>query len=62
MISERSLTDFYKNAIIPLCFYNLGTAESILNMKMYEIQKLKDCIGDHDIKELYYSMRGLTND
>lgn len=57
---DRSLDNFYKNMIMYLSFYGLGSVKSLLSLKMYELHELKRCLKDDDIKEKYYNMRGLT--
>ena len=60
--NDRSLSDFYKNTIIYLSFYGLGSVKELLSMKMTDLIAFKRCLKDEDVKKLYYGMRGLSID
>ena len=56
---DRSLRNFYDNYILPLSFFGLGNADTLLNMKMYELEQLKKCMEDKDNRKFYYQTRGI---
>ena len=60
LIDGRSLDDFFKSAILPLCFYGIGSVSQILSMKMWEIRETLNCLNDEEVKEIYKSVKGLS--
>ena len=56
---NRSLAHFYKDTLIPLSFYGLGSINDLLNMKIYEIKQLRYSINDKSIIKLHYDIIGI---
>lgn len=56
---NRSLRNFYDNYILPLSFFALGNADTLLNMKMYELEQLRNCMEDKDNRKFFYLTRGI---
>lgn len=56
---NRSLENFYKDVLIPLSFYNLGSVNDLLNMKQYELKQLRSCLKDKSIIKLHYDIIGI---
>lgn len=60
LISKRSLDDFFRNMLIPLSLYGLGSVRELLDMKMFELKELKICMEAEDMQELYRNLHGLS--
>ena len=56
---SRSLTDFFSDEIIPLAFFGLGSVESLLNLKRYEIKQLERNLQDEELITMYHNLHSL---
>lgn len=50
---------FFKDLVLPLSIYGLGSVDSILNMKYWEIRETASCLKDEGLQELFRATRGL---
>ena len=57
---SRNIYEFYRNVIIPLSFLGLGSVDSLLNMKMWELHEFNYLTKDSEIQELYNNLHGLA--
>ena len=57
--NSRSIKSYFKDKIIPLSFYGLGSVKDILSMKRFEIEELSVDMLDEDLIELYYNLQGV---
>lgn len=53
---------FFVNTIIPLAYRGLGSVESLLNLKMYILEELKDAIADENLENMFKVLHGLKTD
>ena len=44
---------------MPLAFFNLGSVESLLDLKIYQLKQLTQSINDDDIRNMYYGIKGI---
>lgn len=51
--------EFFKDLVLPLSIYGLGSMDSILNMKYWEIREAANCLKDEGLQELFRATRGL---
>ncbi len=58
--NNSSIDGFFKNTVIPLSLYGLGSVDSILSLKKYEIEELKAMTNDSDITDLILMLHGYT--
>ena len=54
-----SIDSFFKNLVLPLSIYGLGSVDSILSMRYWEIREAASCIKDEGLQELFRATRGL---
>ena len=57
--TNTSLSEFFESVIMPLSFHGLGSVDSILNLKIHEIRQLALSINDEDVRNMYYSIKGI---
>jgi hypothetical protein len=50
---------FFKNLVLPLSIYGLGSVNDILNLKYWEIREAANCLKDEGLQELFRATRGL---
>jgi hypothetical protein len=53
------VSEFFKDLVLPLSIYGLGSMDSILNMKYWEIREAANCLKDEGLQELFRATRGL---
>ena len=58
---SRNIYEFYRNVIIPLSFFGLGSVDSLLNMKMWELHEFNYLTKDSETQELYNNLHGLAS-
>ena len=51
--TDVSGIDFFKDMIIPLAYYNLGSVDSLLNLKLYELRTLNNSLKDEELTEMF---------
>lgn len=59
LIKEEPVDCFFKNLVLPLSIYGLGSVDSILSMKYWEIKEAANCLKDEGLQELFRATRGL---
>ena len=59
LLRRRSLREFCKSVIVPLSLYGLGSVESLMRLKIYQLYELKNTMADEEIVELYKTLKGL---
>lgn len=59
LIKSEPVDSFFKNFVLPLSIYGLGSVNDILNLKYWEIQEIASCIKDESLQELFRATRGL---
>lgn len=59
LIEEEPVDVFFKDLVLPLSIYGLGSVDSILNMKYWEIKEAANCVKDENLQELFRATRGL---
>lgn len=60
-IDSRPISDFYRNIIVPLTFMGFGSAESIMNLKMWEIHELKYIANESETWDFFCKTHGLIS-
>ena len=55
----RSIDSFFNNIIVPLSFYGLGSVDSLLALKRYEIEELRYCLRDEDTRKLHHFLHNI---
>lgn len=53
LIRRQSFSKFLRTMIIPLSLYGLGSVESLLNLKMYQLYELHNSMNDENIVSLF---------
>ena len=59
LIECESADSFFKNVVLPLSIYGLGSVDSLLNMKYWELKEISSCLKDESLQELFRATRGL---
>ena len=59
-LPQRSYHAFYENSIIYLSLLGLGSADDILNMKLLEINELKQIMKSDEMQKLRFNLLGIA--
>lgn len=51
--------DFFTNTIIPFAYRGLGSVDSLLNLKLYELDAIKSVINEPELEKLFSMIHGL---
>jgi hypothetical protein len=54
--------NFIINTVIPFAYRGLGSVESLLNLKMYELKGIKNLISDDDLEKFFAMTHGIPVD
>lgn len=57
--SKVTSKEYFTNVIIPLSYRGLGSVDSLLNLKKYEIEVLKESVNNEDLDKLYMVLHGI---
>ena len=44
---------------MPLSFHGLGSVESLMDLKMYQLKQLCISMNDEEVRKNYYNIRGI---